>query len=323
MSFSVIDADRAGALIPVEAAVSIVRAATAESAALTLCRRVRMSSKTQTTPILAETVDAYWVKSGGLKGTTSAKFEDVELEAEELAAIAVAELDVIDDSAYPIWQTLEPEFAAAIARKLDAAVFAGTERPDTWARSILEGAVDAGAVVEAGASVEDGGVYGDLAALLDNLEGRGVEPTGWLARRGVRGLMRRARSTTGESLAASMDLSRAFDLPITWDQQNALPEGVLALAGDWNHAVVGVRQDMNLETFREGVITDETGKILANLMQEDRAAVRVTFRSGFATTDPVRIADGGTRPYPFAALVTSDFVPAAAEPTTSRKSRKS
>jgi HK97 family phage major capsid protein len=235
MAVNVIDESRAGALIPTEAAASIVRAATAASAVMQLARRVQMSSRTLEAPVLSETVDAFFGESGGLKRTTSAAFEPTELRAEEIAAIAVADDDVLADSAFPIWTALEPEFAAAIARTLDKATLAGTNRPASWSPSILEGC-SAGELVTSGADQAGGGIYGDLAALLDNLEGRGITPTGWIAQRKVKGMMRSARFTSGESLAAAMDLSQAFDVPITWDMQNALPAEVLAVAGEWSNA---------------------------------------------------------------------------------------
>jgi HK97 family phage major capsid protein len=304
MSFSsIIDRDSAEALIPTEAAAQVITAALQESAALRLCRRVQMSTRSYEQPVLSETVDAYWVKSGELKKVTAAAWDGVKLYAEELAAIVVAEDDVLEDSQFNVWEALRPEFGAAIARKLDAAVLGGIDRPDSWPVSILEGARAAGAVVQTGAGVDAGGIYGDLANLLDELETRGIDATGWAARRNLRGMMRRARSSTGE-LLGEVNLGRAWDLDLTFAPANTIPEPALVLAGEWPLAVVGIRQDMRLEIFREGVITDETGTIVANLLQEDRSALRLTFRAGYATANPVRAVEGSdpARAFPFAVL---------------------
>ncbi len=75
----------------------------------------------------------------------------------------------------------------------------------------------------------------------------------------------------------------------------------LAVAGDWSMAVIGVRQDMRVEVFREGVISDDTGKVILNLMQQDSAALRATGRFAFQVAVPVTLTAGGTR-YPFAVM---------------------
>jgi hypothetical protein len=55
--------------------------------------------------------------------------------------------------------------------------------------------------------------------------------------------------------------------------------------------------------FDTGVIQDGSGAITHNLMQEDKVALRVTFRYGFALPTPATgITVSGVQ-YPFAALV--------------------
>jgi hypothetical protein len=51
--------------------------------------------------------------------------------------------------------------------------------------------------------------------------------------------------------------------------------------------VVGVRADINYEIFREGVIQDNTGAIIYNLLQQDMSAMRVTARFAFQVSNPI------------------------------------
>ena len=62
---------------------------------------------------------------------------------------------------------------------------------------------------------------------------------------------------------------------------------------------MGVRQDITFEIFREGIISDEAGKVVFNAMQQDSKIMRVVFRVGFQVANPLtRInGDGGSR-YP-------------------------
>ena len=76
-------------------------------------------------------------------------------------------------------------------------------------------------------------------------------------------------------------------------------EAATLLAADWSKFVVGVRQDITFEIFREGIISDEAGKVVFNAMQQDSKIMRVVFRVGFQVANPLtRInGDGGSR-YP-------------------------
>jgi len=59
--------------------------------------------------------------------------------------------------------------------------------------------------------------------------------------------------------------------------------------------------------FDTGVVTDDSSLVVANLMQEDLVAIRVTFRIGWALPNPVNIVnpDNATR-FPFSALIPAE-----------------
>src|SRR3954453_10564538 len=123
----------ADSLIPTQDAESIVKLVTQTSAALSLFRRVVMSSKTLRQPVLSALAQAYWVNGDtGLKQTTDVLWSDSELIAEEIAAIVPIPDSVISDAGYPVWQEVQTAVAEAVAIKLDAAVLAGVEKPATW-----------------------------------------------------------------------------------------------------------------------------------------------------------------------------------------------
>ena len=78
-----------------------------------------------------------------------------------------------------------------------------------------------------------------------------------------------------------------------WDAEKAV-----MLAADWSKFIVGIRQDMTYQIFDQGVISDSTGKVIVNLMQQDMKALRVVMRVGFAVANPMtRVADNGDQ-YP-------------------------
>jgi hypothetical protein len=139
------DRAAAEALVPEQVSQEVIKAVTQESAALQLCRNARMSSKVFRQPVLSTLPVAYWVEGEpGLKQTTAAAWKGVELIAEEIASILPIPQAVVDDSGYPIWDEVRPAMAESVAQKLDAAVFAGDEKPGSWPEAIIPAAIDAG-----------------------------------------------------------------------------------------------------------------------------------------------------------------------------------
>ena len=76
------------------------------------------------------------------------------------------------------------------------------------------------------------------------------------------------------------------------------------IAGDRNAAILGVRQDFTFDIFTEGVISDGSGNVVLNLMQQDAAAMRAVGRFAFAVANPIN-AEGvaAANRLPFAVLI--------------------
>ena len=118
---SIISRTDADALIPEEVASQVISAATKESAALSLFRRVQLSSKVAKMPVLSALPIAYFVSGDtGLKQTTEAAWQGVMLEAEEIACIVPIPENVVDDADFNVWGELRPAIAEAVAQVLDA-----------------------------------------------------------------------------------------------------------------------------------------------------------------------------------------------------------
>jgi hypothetical protein len=59
---------------------------------------------------------------------------------------------------------------------------------------------------------------------------------------------------------------------------------------------------MSWKLFTEGVISDENGKVILNLMQQDSKAMRVVMRLGWAVPNPLHSLRPDREGYPFAVL---------------------
>lgn len=55
--------------------------------------------------------------------------------------------------------------------------------------------------------------------------------------------------------------------------------------------LVGMRQDVSIQSFNTGAISDSSGVVQANLLQMNATAVRLVMRVGFLVTNPPTDAD--------------------------------
>jgi hypothetical protein len=94
--------------------------------------------------------------------------------------------------------------------------------------------------------------------------------------------------------------------------------GAVFLMGDFTKSIIGIRSDISFKMFTEGVISDGSGVVQLNLMQQDAVAMRMTMRLAYATVNPVTIMEPGknistaTARWPFGAILPVGATPPAA-----------
>lgn len=293
-------------LVPEPMIAEVIQEATQASAALAQCRQVQMAAGTTRQPVLSVLPTAYWVAGDtGLKQTSAAEWDNVDLVAEEVAVIVPVPESYIADSGVPIWAEVRPLLGQAIGTLIDQACIFGTGAPTTFGDSIFEVADGIGNSVTAGTG-DDLAV--DVAALGQLLAEQGFGLTGFMSKPGFQWQLNGLRSADGvpiyqTNLQGGIG-SSLFGFPLNevkngaWDSSNAS-----LIAGDFSKAIIGVRQDISVKVFDQGVISDESGNVVLNLMQQDSVAMRVTARFGFATANPVTaVEDSALDRAPFAIL---------------------
>ena len=307
---NIISRSDAAALIPEDVAPDIIKRATEQSAALTLFRRVNMSAQQQRMPVMAALPVAYFVNGDtGLKETSEAGWTNKYLNAEEIAVIVPVPEAVLDDTAFDIWGETRPFIAEALGRTLDAAIFFGVGKPATWPNDITTDATTSGNVVTAGtAAAAAGAIYGDIGDLFSTVEDDGYDVNGIVAHRKFKGLLRKARTTTGEALSGDdptqVTSAMAYGVDIQYPMRGLWPTGAAAaemIAGDFTEGILAVRQDLTWKLLDQAVIQDGTGAIQYNLAQQDMVAMRVVARFAWqvkGTPTPEAVAGA----YPFGVM---------------------
>ena len=107
-----------------------------------------MSRKQRRLPILDRKPVAYFVNGdSGLKQTSDAKWDNIYLNAEELAVLVPIPDTIYDDADYDLWSLLKPQITEAMGAKIDDAVLFGTGKPTLWPDGMLVAATAAGNVV--------------------------------------------------------------------------------------------------------------------------------------------------------------------------------
>lgn len=280
-------------LVPDAISTDIIQNLPKNSAIMQRAKSIPMSSTTQKQPVLDVLPAAYWVGGDtGLKQTSTQQWKGVELVAAELATIVPVPQAYLDDAQIPIWSEVRPRLTAAIGQMLDGAALFGINKPASWTTtSIYEGAVAAGNVVAAASGVDfaqDVSNAGELLAL------QGFSVDGFASRPGLSWKLTGLRNTQGTPIYQPnlMDGDPAsgnlYGYPVSEvDNGSWVNADADLIAGDWDMALLGVRQDISFQMFDQGVISDDSGKIIMNLMQQDSVALRVVARFAFATANPV------------------------------------
>lgn len=281
----------AQSLMPEEVANDMLHRATQQSAVLSMFRRIPVGRAQVRLPILSALPVAYWVAGDtGQKQTTEVNWTNKFLNIEECAVIMPVPDSVIDDAELDIWDESLPYIIEAVGRLIDNTVFFGVAAPASFPTAIAAAALAAGNSTTEAALAAAGGFFGDFDTALGKLEDDGFEMDGVVAATSMKGKLRAARSTQGERLdenRISGDLKSIDGTPIMYPMRGLFPTGLGAglntrvFLGDFSNFVLGVRSDITIDMFKEGVVQDNTGAIIFNLMQQDLKAMRVTMRLGW------------------------------------------
>lgn len=279
MPFSdLIERGDTGADLPREVARLIVGDIARQSTALALGTRVPTTTRDSRIPVLTEAPEAFWVQGDtGMKQTSKAAWTPQALVAEELAVLVPVPDNVVADSSFNVWGALRPLLSRAAARKLDAAVIFGTDAPTSWPDSIVAEATAAGHVVTATSDPA-----ADVLAAAEKVGTAGYSPTAAQVRHGweFAAAATRTDALTANPVGAGPTPLILAGMPI-WTRPVYFESGYQAVVADWGSVLIGVREDIRIEVFRTGVITDETGEIVLNLLQQDSSVLRMVMRVGY------------------------------------------
>lgn len=294
-----IDKSNVEALIETQVANEIFEGVVKESKALSMFRRLpNMTSDKTKLRVLDSLPIAYFVDestNNGRKNITKMAWDKKYINAEELAVIVPIKENVLNDASIDIWAEVRPRIVEAFGKKIDNAIFNGTDKPANWRAGLIPSIVTAGAEV-----TEGDNLYSDINDVMVKVEESGYNVTGLLGGVGLKGKFRMLTDTTGQPIKGTEidSLPKAYLDNGAWDKTKSV-----LIAGDFSQAVYAIRQDVTYKVLTEAVIQDPAdGSILYNLAQDDMVALRVTMRLGWEIPNPVNALNETTKRFPFANL---------------------
>lgn len=279
----------------------VISAAIQASVALRTFRKLNMGTKIHKMPVLASLPTAEWLSTDtSKKPTTKISYDEVQIVAEEIAAIAVIPENVLDDATIDIWADVRTRVAEAIGLAVDQAVFFGTGAPATFPVGGLHGrAVAADHELD-----PDDFVDADLAELINQtmalVEADGFDADRGYTNRAIKPRLRGLRDDNGnpiyQAIREGVTRDSVYGLPFdivsngAWD-----PVKSQLIIGDPNAAIIGVRQDLTVKMLDQATVGDY------NLAEQDSLALRVKARFGFLVVTPLGLGQTET-PFAFATL---------------------
>ena len=297
----------AQALIPEDVTREIFKAVEQKSSALPLMRRLpNMSRKLNKLVILDQLAVAGFVDGdAGLKAVSNTAWKNKYITAEEIAVIIPIPEAVLDDADYDIWGEIKPQIEEEFGKVIDGAIFFGEDKPASWPAGLVDGATAAGHIVTLGTGLDIGADVNELMALV---EADGYDVNGFAAAIGVKSKLRGLRDANGgllfqPSLTAGTP-GTLYAQNITYPKNGAWDSSkAQMLGGDFQQAVYAVRQDLTYKVLDQAVVTDNDGKIIYNLAQQDMVALRCVMRLGWQLPNPInRMNEDAATRYPFAVL---------------------
>ena len=310
----------AEAIIREQVISTIFQDAPKQSVFMSMARKLpNMTSNQTRMRVLDFLPTAYWVDGDtGMKQTTRQAWDNVYMNAAELAVVVPIPEAVLDDAEFDIFGEITPRVNEAIGQRVDDAIIFGGNRPASWPNDIITLARQAGNNVPVGSNPDYYNLLLGEGGVISKVEEDGFMATGALADMSMRAKLRGIRATDG-SLIFKNDMqgstNYALDGAPLYFPQNGAYDNTIAqlIVGDFKQAVYSIRQDVTVKILDQGVIQDpNTKEITYNLAQQDMVALRIVFRMGWALPNPATRMDEDRVGCPFAYL----------EPTTPAVTQK-
>lgn len=284
MAVDIIDRVGAAGEIPDKIAETILGTVETASVAMTLGRRVPVTTKDSRVPVLTSVPEAAWLATDtSRKPVSSATWENESIVAEELAVIIPIPDAVVDDTEWDIWEAIRPLVARAFARRIDRAILFGDSGPASFGPGLVARATSAGQIIDSTTDyAADLLSAAEAVSVTEHIANGAVVRPGWQ----YTAMRQRTHDLASNPLESAFPISIAGlgikTNPVYWNAAEAT-----AIVADWESVLIGARQDITFTMHTDGVLQNDDGSIALNLLTQDTSAMRCVMRIGHHLATPV------------------------------------
>lgn len=268
-------------LIQEEYANTLLDAAVQGSTALQAFPTVSMGTRLTHLPVLATLPDAGWVSesatdAAGVKPQSEVTWADRTLVAEELAVIIPVHEDVLADCTVSALDQIAQLGGQSIGKKLDQAVFFGTDKPASWvSNALLPAAVAAGQVVEnVDGNANKSDLVGATNQVAEMIALAGWQPDTLVSSLAIRYQVANLRDSLGQLVFRDDSFNgfnTLFNRNGAWNASSAK-----ALIVDSTRVRIGIRQDITVKFLDQATLSSGL-----NLAERDMVALRLKARFAY------------------------------------------
>lgn len=220
----------------------------------------------------------------GVKSKQETNYEHFTLAHLEYTGIVPVSDTLLEDSAIDLWSDLTNRFARANAMRQDQLVFTENDTDDD-----VYGILNATGTAQVSVSslTEDVAIADALNEMMYEVPTPSMSNGRFYLHRSLLGLIQRLKDSSNRYIwqpgidggASGTIWGMPYSLTEVLPSINEIEDGdPFLIFGDLRNTILSVRVPMQTQFFNTGVITDSTGNVLLNLMQQDAQAIRARVR---------------------------------------------
>lgn len=289
--------DQLKGFVPTEKSKEIMGLIAKGSTLMRLCKTMPMKSDEYQFSLWADTPSAYWVGEGERIQTTEATWILPKMVAKKIAVIIPVTKEKLNDATINVFEELKPAIAEAFYTTFDKAGLFGVGSP--FALNLFQAAIDEGNFIIDGTSTALDLDVSDTMAMVEDGD---FTVNGFTTYGGMKNRIRKLRDADGNKLFVDVNQGEFYGEPISFCKNGAFDKAKAELiAGDWNKAVIGIREGIEYEILKEATLQNTLwtdGKPLS-LAEQDMIAIKATMRLAFLPVQPKAfavLATKGTTP---------------------------
>ena len=220
----------------------------------------------------------------GVKSKQETSYEQFTLTHLEYTGIVPVSDTLLEDSAIDLWSDLTNRFARANAIRQDQLVFTENDTDDD-----VYGILNATGTAQVSVSslTEDVTIADALNEMMYEVPTPSMSNGRFYLHRSLLGLIQRLKDSSNRYIwqpgidggASGTIWGMPYSLTEVLPSINEIEDGdPFLIFGDLRNTILSVRVPMQTQFFNTGVITDASGNVLLNLMQQDAQAIRARVR---------------------------------------------